>query len=284
MKKLYLSLLAIALIFALSCQKSDVTNPDETGNIAGMGNAPGELAVTPFEFPADIVLVGNVAAGVDRGESGETAALVSGNDEVNSTLKSGRLNNIYGSGGKWIKVDLTFNNNSRKLRTIFLPPGLVFKVDKPGYQHGILMQWVWIVIKPNSNRTVRVHLYCINKGKDGSGKEVSYAIAGVTKSKAFKELLDRLGWCKINYEHYVYNSTLKSGSLLKSDENGEEKYKEISDMMQEAVWAVTNGTGLSEEQIAAIEALPVLEEGTYPPNLSLETVNEWDYFDEYGPK
>ncbi len=279
MKKLYFSLLAIALIFASSCQTDDVINPDETGNIAGMGNAPGELAVTPYQFPADIVLVGT-AAGVDRDESDEAAALISGNDELNSALKSGGLNNIYGSGGKWIKVDVTFTNNSLIPRTIFLPPGLVFKVDKAGYQHGILMQWVWIVIKPNSNRTVRLHLYCINKGKNGSGTEVNYTIAGVTTSRVFKELIDRLGWCKINYEHYLYDSSLKSGSLLKSGE----KYEEIADMMQEAVWAVTNGTGLTPELMAAIDALPELEEGTYPSNLSLETVSEWEYFDEYGPK
>lgn len=177
-----------------------------------------------------------------------------------------------------MKLKCQLRNNTDDNRTVFFPKGLLCKVNKEGYQNGILLQWSWVCIPPKSDRIFILHVFCINYGKSGSDAESDYNFLGITSSPLMKELCDKIGWRKINYEHYYGNGT--STSALK-EENV--TYDEIAEDLQNAVWSITNGDGLTDEHISFIESLPLLEEGTYPTELEDETVEYPYYFEEYTP-
>lgn len=281
MKKGVVYLMALLLVMSVySCQKEE--SEEAAGAIAGMGETSGELVVSPYELPDGIEIQGDIN-GVDVNEDNEVAAFA----ENKSLLKSWNFGNSYpdyGNGGQWIKVRITVSNSHHSPRTIFFPKGLVFKVNHEGYQHGILLQWTWFVVNPGSSRTILLNLYCLNKGRNGSSSDAQYSIAGVTESRVMWKLLNRIGWRKINCEHYFpNNSNLKSTNGLKGDEDLVEHYEDISNLLQDAVWSITNGDGLTAQQIQEIEALPELEPGTYPEELENGVENAPFNFDEYTP-
>lgn len=281
MKKGVIYFLTFLLVISFSsCEKE---TGEEPGAIAGMGDASGELVVTPYDLPEGISIDGDIS-GVDLNENGSVTASA----EEKTLLKSWSFGNSYpnyGNGGQWIKLKLTISNDYSGKRTLFFPKGLVFKVNKSEYQHGILLQWTWFVLNPNSTRSIYLNLFCINKGKHGSSDDVQYTMAGITKSSLMWTLLNKIGWRKINSEHiFPHNEALKSsGNLKSSEEDLVEYYEEISELLQDAVWSITNGDGLTAQQIQEIEALPELEEGTYPEELENGVENAPFFFEEYAP-
>lgn len=268
MKKI-IFILAIAMLVAFTaCQKEEVV-VEAPGEIPGMGNAVGELQVQePFNLPDGIELVGSVG-GLEPGTTGNIAA--------EGGLKSTETWRCYGSGGRWVKLAVTLKNTSNKYRTVFFPRGLLFKVNKEGYQHAMTLQWTWVCIQPNAERSFALNTYCINKGKHGSDPQANFSILGITNSETMWRLLRMIGWRKINLEHYQQIGTT---TALKADEL---TYDEIQENLQDAVWSMTNGAGLIEEQIQFIESIPMLEDGSYPEGLDDTTVEAPYYFDEYTP-
>ncbi len=184
---------------------------------------------------------------------------------------------LCGSGGKWVKVKVTMRNTSDKRRTVYFPRGLVFKVNKQDYQHAMLLQWTWICIQPQAEREFVLYLYCINKGKHGSDPQANFSILGITNSNTMWRLLRMIGWRKVNLEHYE-----QVGSVAQLKADGLD-YNTITENLQEAVWSMTNGDGLTETDIQFIESIPMLEEGTYPADLDDKTVEAPYRFDEYTP-
>ncbi len=265
-----LSMMAVAtLLVFTACEKNEPEAIEEPANIPGMGNAEGDLQVDAYEMPDDIEIIGSIQ-GVLPDDLGSVNAL--------DGLKATTGYACYGSG-RDVKVQITMKNTSQtKNRTVFLPRGLVFKVNKTGYQHAMLMQWTWVCIKANSSRTFVLNLYCINSGLKGSDSSAEFSILGITNSEVMWKLLRMIGWRKINLEHY---QQVNAAALLKSDD--EISYDNIVTNVQEAVWELTNGSGLSEESIDYIEGIPFLEEGTYPADLDDKTVEPPYYFDEYTP-
>ncbi|MBI9061396.1 MAG: hypothetical protein JEZ14_05375 [Marinilabiliaceae bacterium] len=275
MKKILSYLFVAVLVFSTACEKEKIE--EVPGNIPGMGNAPGELQVDPFEFPEDIEFIGN-ASGFD----GSTIA-VQGNASLKSTYASKTVQSFcnYGSGGHFVKLQITVKNtNPTAKRTLFFPPGLIFKINLADYQNAILLDWIWTCIQPGQTKTFVVHLYCVNLGKKGSEANLEYEIIGVTSSLEMWRLLHMVHWHKINWEHYNSNVEISKAKLKA---NGNPSYEEIADVLQDAVWAITNGSGLTQEQIEFIESIPMLEEGTYPKSLDDKTVEPPYYFEEYTP-
>lgn len=276
MRKIISLMAGIVLITFTACEKEVMEEP---GNIPGMGDAVGELQADPFELPEGIEIVGSIG-GIGDSSGGEAA--VSGSPSLKSTLSA--LNSqsyaCYGSGGRWVKVAVTLKNSSNMYRTVFLPRGLLFKVNKEGYQHAMLLQWTWVCIKPMAERTFVLNLYCINRGLSGSDPHVEFSILGITNSDVMWSLLRLIGWRKINLEHYQVVSNV---SGLKASADDIRTYEEITEVLQDAIWSLTDGTGLTEEQISFIESIPLLEEGSYPKALDDKTVEPPYYFDEYSP-
>lgn len=264
MKKLtLLTLLLIGLLFT-GCIK-ELPEVEEAGNIPGMGNTAGELEVTPFEFAEDIKIVGEITG------YGNEVAAISG---LKSTTNVDYDASDYGSGGQNIRLKITLQNeDTENYTTMYFPQGLICKVDNGEYQNGILLQWTWISLKPGEKRTISLDFMCINLGLGGSDASVGYELIGVAKSEViWNELLTPIGLKKINIEHYLCKET----GELSAD------YNAIASILQESVWALTNGTELSGEQKEFISSLEEIEYGMYPPEIT------WGgqlpkFYPEYNP-
>jgi len=261
--------LAVAVTFT-ACEKEET--PEGPGNIPGMGDAGGELQTTKFDLPDGIELVGLDGENSDR-EDGDLGA---------AALKSSENTSYrcYGSGGRFVKVKLTLRNTSDIGRTVFFPRGLIFKVNKEGYQHGILLQWMWVCLNPGQTRTIIIRLYCLNRDKLDSNPQVNFTIAGITKSEFMWRLIRLLGRKKINYEHYIAQNT---SAQLKAGVEGP-SFGTISQELQDAVYAITNKTGLTESQIEFIESIPELATGSYPAGLEDESIPLPPWVEEYTPE
>lgn len=249
-----LSLILTGFIFT-SCVKEE--SVDVPGNIPGMGDNNSALEVKPIALPDNVAVVGEIQ----------------GYEESNKSASLFPDFKIFGGSGVFIRLQFTVKNMNDRRVSVYLPAGTIFKTNNPSYQHGILLQWTWFCIPANSQRTVVLYLYCINKGKNNSDANNTYEMAGLTTSIPMLNFLKMLKLKKVNYEFFRH---------VKSTSDGEYDYNIISEKMQEAIWALTNyGTELSEETKAYINGLPELEEGTYPEVLVNDGADKPLFFEEY---
>jgi len=272
MRKILSVFAVFAIVAFTACEKEQIEEP---GNIPGMGDNESALSVDAFDLPEGIELVGSMT-GLD-----ETVALnVDKNDlSLKSTFANEAVQTFdnFGSGGQYVKLRCHLRNTTNQRRTVFFPRGLICKVNLDGYQSGVLLQWAWVSIAPNENREFVLHLYCINKGKHGSDATSQYSILGVTNSNLMWKLINRIGWKKVNWEHYF--SGASTASVLKQTSL---TYEEVAEGLQDAVWSMTNGDGLSDEQIQFIESIPSLNEEDLPTDLLNGTIDPLKYYPEYG--
>ncbi len=256
-KYLVLSIILTGFIFT-SCIKEEPV--DVPGNIPGMGDNNSALEVTPISLPDNVSFVGEIR----------------GYEENNKSASLFPDFNIFGVSGHYIKLKLTIENKNDKIITHYFKAGTIFQSSNPEYQHGILLQWTWVCIPANSQRTIVLYLYCINKGKNNSDGNNTYTMLGKTNSVPMLNLLKMLTLKKVNHEFFI---TIN----LKSTAEGEYEYNTISEKMQEAVWALTNyGTEIPEDIKAYIKGLPELEPGTYPEVVANENAETPTFFKEYG--
>jgi len=244
-------ILALVAVGFTSCEEKKEV-PD---GIPGMGNTPGELEIKEaFVAPEGITI-----SGLEGIENVST-------DATQAQLKSSQFSFLRrGCGGSyyrhsfvaWIAVKLIFHNSNTGERCVTLPQGLVFKVNKSGYQNGLLVSPVKVCLEGNSRRTVSLYLMCINKGKEGAKADIKYSIEGITGAKKIWNLLNRLKGKKVNWEDYL--ASLPSTQLKSANADALEQYKEIADAIQNDIWTITNdGVDLSEEQLEYIESIPML--------------------------
>jgi len=262
MKKRKINLLFIALLFFIGFTACEQT--EEPGGIPGMGNTRGELKIDkPFEVPEGLTID---AQGLDL-------ISVRGSDGL-ANLKSPEgwdWGHTYGWGGTyhggtdtlkkfvfWITVKLSISNISDSDLSFTIPKGTVFKVSDPKAQNGITLKDLKFSIKANDTYNCQLMLMCLNRGRHGSGKELDYEILGTTGSNLIKDLLVYLKGKKIGIENYLI---VESSAELKSVSTRDfEKYKEISDHIQNLIWKLTNdGKELSQEDIEYFHSLPNLE-------------------------
>jgi hypothetical protein len=266
MKKLLLVLSIASMVAMVSCQKE---LPEAPGYIPGMGDEPGDLQVqAAYNLPQDVVFVGDITGAIETSSNVLKSA-----STVNYTC--------YGSGHNQVRLKMCLENKSDKKKTVCFPKGLVWKCDNSNVQHGILVQHTWFCLQPNSQRTVELELYCVNYGRETSSTESTYGCLGITSSNTIWNLLNLIGKKKVNYECWYGNS---SATSLKSVSDDAITYEAISTELQAAVWNLTNfGNDLTEEQKAFIQAIPDLEEGTYPESLFADpSVIPAEPFDEYA--
>lgn len=238
MKNLSILLIAIASLFLFSCEKIE-----KPGNIPGMGNAPGELQAEKYEFHEDLTI--SSFKGV-----GEVVALKSAQED-DLTYNYDEVQ--HGSGDQVI-LEVTITNNSNDCRTAYFLAGTVFKVNKGGYQNGILLSPVVVCLDGNETKVVTLQLYCLNLGLEGSDESASYEFLGVSTSESIKNLLDRLRFKMLNYEHYLVTGELTL-------------YHEIVKTLQDAVWEITNGGGNVDGYMEFINSIPRVPHGYYPDGI-----------------
>ncbi|WP_282037909.1 hypothetical protein [Saccharicrinis aurantiacus] len=247
--RLLLIIATIGLVFN-SCNKEKL---EVAGEIPGMGDSAGTLEAQEYSFHQDLTL-GKIT-GV-----GDVMKSIS-NDVV--------IEGVAQGSGDLVTITLTItNNNLYKWRTAFFRAGSVFDVNLEGYQNGILLAPVAVCLSPGEERTVTIHLYCLNYGKSDSDNSASYELLGVTQSEVMLELVNALQGKMINYEDYMLYFGVGAAMF----------YETVKEELQEIVWHVTNGEGISEEDLEYINSLPGLPDGVLPAgiyDLDFELPSEW---------
>jgi hypothetical protein len=240
MKKLLHLLLAISLIGFISCEKNV---PETPGKIPGLGNTPGEIQIKKaFVMPEGINVLGEVS-GLDNPVAKDELKPLLFNDSKTAAPH-------YASGCV-VRLKLTVLNTKNHPRTVFFPKGLIFKCINNNYQHGLTCQTFWVTLAPNEKRTIYIDLYCLQLGIPAPDQDGKYAIWGVTDSRVLWDLLDKIGWRKINFE-WIYRNLLSKGPMQEGP-----SYEEITTKLQTMVHNLTNnGIPLSAEDEAFLNSIP----------------------------
>ena len=227
-------ILVCAAIMALSfnaCEKKDVLEPYEPGEIPGLGSAIGDVPGSQFNFPNGIELVGDI-----------TGSISSSNYWSQST--SGQTIHYYGSGYGYVDLLLKLRNVRSSSITITIPMATVFVSKNGSTQNGVLIQKVTITIPANSDYNLGLVLYCGNQHKGSAGSGSVYVLGTVCNASSLIELCKLLQNKMINIEKFTPTST--------ADKN---TYNSQKSQLQRIIWQVTDGSGISQSDIDYIKAL-----------------------------
>lgn len=257
-KNLLLLLVAFSLVIFNSCEKS---NSDELGQIPGMGNTDGELQIkSPFVMPNGINIIGEVTGVKIPGTK---------SGELKPAIDSKSAYECYGSG-RYVRLKITLLNTKNYPLTVFFPKGLMWQCNFGNFQHALQIQTSWVCLQANSSRTIVVDLYCVNLGIPSPDETGTYKILGVTSSKVMWNLLNLIGWKRVNYEMYNFSKGTKSGPT----------YDEITEKLQTIVWNLTNnGIDITEQDKEFINSIPELADEEIP--VVDENSKYPEYFDEF---
>jgi len=262
MKRILFGLVMFSVFSLTACEKE----LDSPGEIQGMGDTPGDLQVKEsFKLPQGIHLIGEIkGSDAPYAKAGEKQQVI---DDAKSSYP------CYGSG-RAVRLQLTLLNTGNYPRSVFFPKGLLWKCKYGSFQHGLQAQTTWVSLQPNSSRTIFIDLYCLNLGIPGPDQTANYSIHGVTSSKVLWNLLDLIGWRKVNFE--MLNGTFNAG---KGTEDGP-SYEEITEKLQAIVHNLTNnGIDLTAEDKAFIESIPELSASEIPQlDVNLQYP---EYFNEF---
>ncbi len=249
MKKLELLITGLLILVFSACSDDNATSDVGTpGNIPGMGNAGGELEISePFVLPEGVTVLS--ISGVDNPDPAADIAAAAmkstscGDDDHDD---EGETQDLYylpaiGSGGEWIALNLLLEVADGVNKDIIIPAGMLVKCEQDGYQNGIVLQDVRIHLAGCKNIQIKLFVYCINKGKTGSTKQLTYVFKGITQCELFTALTAALEYKKIDISDF--------------SEDELEDYEYITTGLQDIVWAITNGRGANHKDWAFIEAL-----------------------------
>ena len=136
-----------------------------------------------------------------------------------------------GHGGL-VRVCLGFRNTAVVPLTVTLTPGLIFVSDDIGTQNGVVLTKIDIVVPASTTTTwyVPVYLFCLNLGRHPTlDAQDTYQTGPVTDDAAVLELLALL---KDKQVPLAFDFTL-----------------------QQILWDITDGTGLTQDDRNALAAL-----------------------------
>ena len=186
---LFFSLVTISCI--LSCQTGQPPEPVDglpspKSSAPGFGTSRERPTGQPFIWPAGISVVGKPTLAYDC--------------ESESVLK----NKKYGSGGV-VRFCLTLNNTNAGAVVIKLPPGIIWIAEAStgadAVQNGIMLKPVQFTVAANSQFTVLLFAYCINRDRDPTGYLDAYEPQPVVTTHAgMLELAQLVSSKQINEE------------------------------------------------------------------------------------
>ena len=224
-------LLVFVAISFIACNKENLIIY-EAGDIPGLGGTPGDLTGNPFELPSNVELIGDITG------SGNYSGYWN-----HST--GGQEIHYYGSGRGYVDLLLKLRNARSNPVTVTFPAATIL-VSKTGRcQNGVLMQKVTVTIPANSEYHLCLSFYCGNAHKNAAGNSDVYVFSVVSNAKPLIDLCNKLKNKKINIEKFSNTST--------SDYN---IYSGQGPKLQNIIWSVTDGEGISESDIEYINSLP----------------------------
>jgi len=221
--KFTLIVFVIFSILFISCgKKSSSSDNDAPDPIPGMGDDGGDLEAD------ETLSIEFVSALAD--------------DITGVKVDSGPFDNPVGSGGQWVILNVLIENTTDKEANFYLPGGSVVECQTEGFQHAIAINRVDILIEANKTKQCKLFVYCINKGKPGSSPSITYRIIGVSTSDRIMQLVQALEGKKIDIRDYLPDNLVE--------------FNETCTRIQDIVWAITNGPGLTEADWTFINSLP----------------------------
>jgi len=262
MKGSLITLAFLAIFLLNACQKETIDTP---GNIPGMGNTPGELQVKQaYNLPGGVYLVGDI--------TGEKSPIGKAGEMIESFGDAKAVYSIFGSGGA-VRLKISLFNSRTYPVTVFFPKGLLFRCNFGNFQHGLCAQTTWACIQPNSSRSIYLDMYCLNYGIPSPDQTAKYSILGITSSQTIWNMLNLIGWRKVNYE-MIFGS---QGKGIKADEPS---YEEIIERIQAMVHDLTNfANDLTSDDKAFIQSISELSSSEIP---QLDVDLQYpEYFDEF---
>jgi len=228
---LLLVCIAIMAVSFNACNKDDLEYY-EPGEIPGLGDAIGDVPGQQFTLPNGIELTGNITGSI------------SSNNYWNQS-SSGQTIHYYGSGSGYVDLLLKLRNVRSTSITVTFPIATVFISRTGNAQNGVLLQKVTITIPANSDYNLGLVLYCGNQHKGSASSGSVYDLGIVCNASSLIDLCNRLKNKKINIEKFSPAST--------ADKN---TYNSQKDILQRIVWQVTDGNGLTQNDIDHINSLP----------------------------
>ena len=260
MKKiLSMAMIMLSLtILMTACEKSVDYNP---GEIPGLGSADGELTGRPYELPNGVELTADITGAAEWRDYFDPAwdyadvprltplrekELPQKNRQALRAKSEEDIMCVYrGSGYGYVDLLLSLRNTNNRTSTVEFPAGLIFENVEGYCQNGVLLKKTVVEIPANTDVRVSLSFYCGNHYRGAAGSYNSYTLGVVTDAAPLIDLCERVKDKKINIEEYDPTSTDDYYS-----------YGDIISRLQDIVWHVTDGTGLTEEDIRYINSLP----------------------------
>ena len=262
--KFILLIFAVTVVISFNaCNKDDPEEKSddyEAGNIPGLGNAEGDLTGTAFRLPDGVELVGDITGVATQYyywdfssySSAFNHPFINKNDEVETKSFTFRMQqddeltkNCFGSGVGYVDLFLKLRNVRSNPVTVTFPAATIVVSKAGDCQNGILIKKATITIPANSDYNLCLAFYCGNLSKHVAGTYDVYIFGVVSDAKPLLELCDRVKSKKINIEEFSRSSM----SDLTT-------YSDQASRLQSIVWNVTDGNGLTQNDIAYISSLP----------------------------
>ena len=211
-------------------EEPDMEYPDQVpGTIPGFGEADGEPEGTAFVLPEGVELV----EAIRGNENGPEDECLFDGPGYNVVVK--------------IKLRRTIPGGS-PLRVEF-PAGLVIVTTTEGRnQNGLLVEKTIVELPPlvqgggGSRCDITLLLLCTNQKRDPSSSYHTYKFGPVTNAPLIRDFVKRLQGKKINFSDYTPEQ--------------EEEMLEIQQIVQEALYALTDGHGYNPYLLAQLAGLP----------------------------
>jgi hypothetical protein len=229
--KVVSAMVVVLMTFIVSCDDDEKKNDPEIitgespGHIPGAGEEPGAPTGEPFVLPRKITVTSIV---------GEESP--QGNGEC-----------VLDGSGFFVMVSITLKNDSTGApREVVFPPGLVIVTAAEGFQNGLLVERVVVTVPPKTNDggtnvcKATLLLNCLNSERSPSDATASYTLGPVTNSPLLKDFIQKLSTKKTLYSEY----------------NGNDDFFLNQERIQDALWSLTDGDGLTETDLDHIKDLP----------------------------
>jgi hypothetical protein len=217
-------------------------NADAPGAIPGLGDAGGDVVGETFTLPDGVEMEGGVEA---PGYSHSIREFYNKESSLNlpdfNVIEvNGGYNVTRGSGGKFVLLTFRLRNTNAVGTEVIFPAGLV-AVSTSGSQNGLLIKKTSVIVPANETIKVALAMYCANHYRGSSAGGIYNDIFIVISSSTLQPLFDLVANKRINIEEYT--------------DNDKSTYWGIVNKMTDIVWHVTDGSGLTQSDIAYIESL-----------------------------
>jgi len=135
-----------------------------------------------------------------------------------------------GFSSQLVEVCMTLHNSTANTITTTFPPGIIL-ISKTGeVQNGTQVQSVAVPVRAGSDTTIVLELYCVNLTRHATSPGDEYTLGVVSDHSGLRDLLT-----------IIANKQIDESSVWD---------------VQDAIWEISDGDGLTPEARAAMEALP----------------------------